>query len=78
VVQAGDVIRGSLSWNSPSQSWTIITSDETPTHIATSSLSTNIIPQNTGLNVYGAVYEAYGITSDKNTMMKNSNFYGLS
>lgn len=27
---------------------------------------------------YGAVYEADGITSDKDTMMKNSNFYGLS
>ena len=78
VVQAGDVIKGTLTWNSASQSWIIITSDETPTHIATSSLSTNIIPKNTGLDVYGAVYEADGITSDKDTMMKNSNFYGLS
>jgi hypothetical protein len=74
VVQEGDVITGSISWDSASSSWTIITSDST--HVTSSSLSTDIVPKNSGLSVYGGVYEAYNISS-KDTMIHNSEFYGM-
>ena len=73
-VQAGDVIEGAISWNSQSSTWTIITSDGT--HVASSSLSTDIVPQDSGLSVYGGVYEANRISSE-DTMIHNSEFYDM-
>jgi hypothetical protein len=74
VVQEGDIIKGIISWNSASSSWTIITSDAT--HGASSSLSTDLVPKDSGLSVYGGAYEAYNISS-KDTMIHNSEFYGM-